>query len=68
MRLDLILSMKDIYINSYLNPLTKFTSSSSKSSKPKDILPWDISQMLMNTIPINMKIVIIYAIKRGIPL
>ena len=34
-RLDLILSMRDIYINSNLNPLTNFTSSS-RSTKFKD--------------------------------
>ena len=66
-RVDLIFSMRDIYINSNLNPLTKFTSSS-RSSKLKDILPWNISQMIMKTILITMRIVISYAIKRGISL
>ena len=66
-RLDLIFSMRDIYINSNLNPLTKFTSSS-RSTKFKDILPWNISQMIMKTIPISMRIVISYAMKRGTPL
>ena len=37
-RLDLILLMSDIYINSNLNPLTKFASSS-RSTEFKDILP-----------------------------
>ena len=37
-RLGLILSMRDIYINSNLNPLTKFTSSS-RSTEFKDSLP-----------------------------
>ena len=55
MRLDLIFSMRDIYINSNLNPLTKFTSSS-RSTKVKDILPWNMSQMIMKTIPINRRI------------
>ena len=41
MRLDLIFSMWYIYINSNLSPLTKFTSSS-RSTKFKDILPWGI--------------------------
>ena len=59
MRLDLIFSMRDIYINSNLNPLTKFTSS--RSTKFKDILPWNISQMITKTIPISTKIVISYA-------
>ena len=66
MRLDLILMIGDIYINSNLNPLTKFTSSS-RSTKSKDILPWKIFQMIMKTIPISMRIVISYAIKLGIP-
>ena len=67
MRLDLIFSMRDIYINSNLNLLTKFTSSS-RSTKFKDILPWNISQMITKTIPISTRIVISYAMKRGIPL
>ena len=36
MTLDLVFSMRDIYINFNLNPLTKFTSSS-RSTKFKDI-------------------------------
>ena len=40
-RLDLILMMKDVYINSNLNPLTKFTSTS-RSTEFKDILQWKI--------------------------
>ena len=48
--------MRDIYINSDLNPLTKFTSSS-RSTEFKDILPWNISQMITKTIPISMRIV-----------
>ena len=43
--LDLILTKRDIYINSNLNPLTKFTSSS-RSNKFKDILRWISSDML----------------------
>ena len=65
MRLNLILTMRDIYINSNLNPLTKFTSSS-RSTEFKDILPWNISQMITKTIPISTRIVIIYAMKQGI--
>ena len=67
LRLDLILMMKDIYINSNLNPLTKFTSSS-RRTEFKDILPSNISRMFMKTVPINMRIVIGYAMKQGIPL
>ena len=50
------LSMRDICINSNLNPLAKFTSRS-RSTKSKDILPWNISQMIMKTAPISTKIV-----------
>ena len=66
-RLDLVFSMRDIYINSNLNPLTKFTSSS-RSTKVKDILPWNISQMITKIIPISTRIAISYAMKWGIPL
>ena len=59
------LSMRDKYTNSNLNPLTKFTSSS-RSTEFKDILPWNISQMIMKTIPISMRIVISCAMKQGI--
>ena len=67
MRLDLIFSMKDIYINFHLNPPTKFTSSS-RSTELKDILSWNISQMITKTIPISARIVISYVMKQGIPL
>ena len=66
-RLDLILSMRDIYIKSNLNPFTKVTSSS-RSTEFKDILPWNISQMITKTVLISTKIVISYAMRRGIPL
>ena len=62
MRLDLIFSMWYIYINSNLNPLTKFTSSS-RSTKFKDILPWNISQMITKTIPISTRIITSYKMK-----
>ena len=55
-------SMRDIYMNSNLNSLTKFTSSS-KNTKFKDILPWNIPQMITKTIPISTGIVISYAMK-----
>ena len=64
-RLDLIFSMMDIYINSNLNPFTKLTSSS-RSTKFKDIIPWNISQMITKTIPISTRIVISYVMKWGI--
>ena len=66
-KLDLIFSMRDIYINPNLNPLIKFTSSS-RSTKLKEILPWNISQMTTKTISINTRLVINYVMKRGIPL
>ena len=62
MRLDLILLMRDIYINPNLNPLTRFTSSS-RSTEFKDMLPWNISQMITKTISISTKIVISNAMK-----
>ena len=65
--LDLIFSMRDIYINSNLNPLTKFTSSS-RSTKSKYILLWYISQMITKTVPISTRVVISYAVKWGIRL
>ena len=64
-RLDLILSMSDIYINSNLNPLIKLTSSS-RITEFKGILQWNISQMITKTIPISTRILISYAMKQGI--
>ena len=54
--------------NSNQNPLTKFSSSSSRSTEFKDILPWNISQIITKTIPISMRIVISYEMQLGIPL
>ena len=59
--------MKDIYINSNMNPLNKFNISG-RITEFKDILSWSISQMITKTIPISMRIVMSYAMKRGIPL
>ena len=61
MRLDLILTMRDI--NSNLNPLTKSTSSS-RSAELKDIFPLNISKTT-KTVPISTRIVKSYTIKRG---
>ena len=61
-----MLTMRDIYISSKLNLLTKFTSSS-RSTELKDIFSWNISQMIMKTVLISRRIVISYTIKRGIP-
>ena len=41
-----LVSMRDIYISSNLDPLTKFTSCS-RSTKLKDIIPWNVSQILL---------------------
>ena len=62
---DLIPMMRDTYINSNLNLLTKFTSSS-RSTEFKDILPWNISKMIANIIPVTTRIFISYAMKWGI--
>ena len=64
-RVDLILTMRDIYINTNLNPLTKFISSC-RNTELKDTLPWNISQMITKTVPFSAKIGISYAMKRGI--
>ena len=61
--LYLILMMLDMYIDSNLNPITKFTSSSSRGTEFKDILSWNISQMITKTIPISTRIVTCYAVK-----
>ena len=63
--LDLVFTMRDIWINSNLN---KKLTSSSRSSKFKDILPWNIFQMITKTIPIKARIVIRYAIEMRNPL
>ena len=55
-RFDLILTVRDIYSNSSLNRPTKFTSKG-KSTEVKDILPWNISQIIMKIIPISRRIV-----------
>ena len=53
-RFDLILTMRDIYMNSNLNPVTKFTSNS-RSTKFKDILSWNISQIITKIDPISTR-------------
>ena len=64
MRLDLIFSMRDIYITPNLNPLTKFTSSS-RNTVFEDILPCNISRMIMTIAPISMRIVLSYVMEQG---
>ena len=65
-KLDLILTMGDIYIDSNLNPLIKFTGSS-RSTELKDTLPWNISKIFTKTVPRSTRIVISYAMKQDIP-
>ena len=62
MRLDLTLTMRDIYINFNLNQLTKYTSSR-RSTDFKGIFPWNISQMIAKIISISTRIVISYTMK-----
>ena len=59
MRLDVIFTMWVIYINFNLDSLTKL-STSNKSIKLKDTLPWNISQMIMKTVPIITRVVVSY--------
>ena len=54
----LILTMRDIKINSNLNPLTSIRSS--RSTEFKAIFPWNISQMIMKIIPISTRTVTIH--------
>ena len=65
-RLHLIFTMRYIFINSNLHPLTNFTSSS-RSTEFKDILPWYISQIITKIMPISTRVVIRYAMKQSIP-
>ena len=61
-RLDLILLMRDIYINSNLDPLTKFTSSS-RGTEFKDIIPRNTPR---TAVPISTRMVISSVMKRDI--
>ena len=65
-KVDLIVTMRNIYINSNLFLLAKFTRSS-RSTEFKDILPQSISQMITKTIPISKKTVISYAMEQDLP-
>ena len=60
-RLNLILTMRDIYINPNLNLLTKLTNNS-RSTEFKDIFPWQ------HTIPVSMRVVRNYFTKQDIPM
>ena len=63
-RLYLILTMRDIYIISNLNPLIKFTSSI-RSTEFEYFLPSIISQMTMKTITISKRTALSYKMKQG---
>ena len=65
--LDLIFMIRDMCINFILNPLTKFTTSSSRGINFTDILPWKISLMITKIVSINRRIITICTIKRSIP-
>ena len=60
-------AMRNIYINFNLNPFTKL-SSSSGITKFKYILQWNMSQMIMEPIPIKTTIVMSCAKKKVDPL
>ena len=61
-RCNIIFTVRDIYINFNLVPLTR----SSRSTKFDDKFPWNISQMIIKTIQINSRKVISCAMKSGI--
>ena len=63
---DLIYIMRVIYINSNLNILAEFTSSS-RSTEFEDFLPWNLSQTITKTFRISIKIVISFLMEWGIP-
>ena len=58
--------MMGIYIDSKLEPFTKFTNKS-KSTEFKDIFPRRMSLKIMETVSMSMKTVISCVIERGIP-
>ena len=62
---DLIFMIKNIYVNSNLELIAKF-SSSNKSTGFKDIFSWNISQVITKAVPISTRIVISCTMKRGI--
>ena len=62
-RCNLIFTVRDIYINFNLEPLTW----SNRSTNFKDNFPWNISQMITKIIQINSRIAISCAMKSGTP-
>ena len=65
-RFVLMLTVGDICINSNLNPLIKFTSSR-RSVEFKNIILWNVCQMITKTVRISTRRVISNAIKWDIP-
>ena len=65
--LGLIFMIKNMCINSKLDPLTKFTTTSSRVISFTDIRPWNISLMITKIVSINRRIITICTIKRSIP-
>ena len=65
--LGLIFMIKNMCIISKLDPLTKFTTTSSRAISFTDILPWNISLMITKIVSINRRIITICTIKRSIP-
>ena len=57
----------DMCINSNLDPLTKFTTTTtSRGIDFTDILPWNISLMITKIVSISTRIITICTIKRSI--
>ena len=65
MRLGLLFTMRDIYINFNMDPLTK-SSSRCRSTSFKDILTQNLSQMTTKTVSIQTKTIIGCIMKRDI--
>ena len=65
MKLDLIFTKGDIYINSSLDPLTNF-SNRSRNTQFNVILSRIISQMIPKTTPVSTRVVISIVMIRGI--
>ena len=62
--LDLIFMIRDMCIYFILDPLTKFTTSSSRGINFTDILSWNISLMTIKIVSINRRIITICTIKK----
>ena len=58
----------EVHIHHFQPESTPKFTSSSRSPEFKDILPWNISQIIMKTIPISTRIVTKNVMKRGIAL